>query len=156
MARSGCVSSMSRASAPAITSPLGVTATTLGTIPDRMRGPVSSITATRLLVVPRSMPIIGDLRPSPKSICRLDIRFQFLVYFAHQIRHIFPPVQRPADFIEQQTRRRSIVFFKQPGKRGIDFVAHSLKPLLSLYELRPRGIVSAPQLLERHVEFEYF
>src|SRR5689334_25407983 len=97
MVRSGCVRSMSRASAPAITSPEGVTDTTLGTIPERIRGPVRSITATRLLVVPRSMP---TMRGSawPKSICRVDIQFLFDV--AQQVRHVLAAIQHRANLVQ--------------------------------------------------------
>src|SRR5579864_5033363 len=88
---------MSRASEPAITSPDSVTDTTLGTIPERMRGPVRSITATRLLVVPRSIPTMRGLE-WPKSICRVDI--QFLFDFTHQIRHILAAIQGAANLVE--------------------------------------------------------
>src|SRR5579864_4990168 len=89
--RSGCVSSMSRASAPAITSPEGVTDTTLGTIPERILGPVSSITATKLLVVPRSIPTIFD-SVFPKSIWKGDI--QFLPGSAHVVRDISADIEQ--------------------------------------------------------------
>src|SRR6266852_5041343 len=95
MVRSGCVSSISRASAPAITSPEGVTDTTLGTIPERILGPVSSITATRLLVVPRSIPTIFD-SVFPKSIWKGDM--EFLPGDAEVVREV------PVD-IEQVTSR---------------------------------------------------
>src|SRR5436190_23200720 len=88
---------MSRASDPAITSPDSVTDTTLGTMPERIRGPVRSMTATRLLVVPRSIPtILGSAWP--KSICRVDI--QFLFDITHQVRHILAPIQHRANLVE--------------------------------------------------------
>ena len=58
---------------------------------ERMRGPVRSITATRLLVVPRSMPTMRGLA-WPKSICRVDI--QFLFDIAQQVRHVLAAVQQ--------------------------------------------------------------
>src|SRR5579864_4362255 len=91
MVRSGCVSSISRASAPAITSPEGVTDTTLGTIPESILGPVNSITATRLLVVPRSIPTIFD-SVFPKSIWKGDI--QFLTGGAHVVRDISADIEQ--------------------------------------------------------------
>src|SRR5579862_7464459 len=102
--------SISRASAPAITSPDSVTDTTLGTIPERMRGPVRSITATRLLVVPRSMP---TMRGSawPKSICSVDIQFLFDV--AQEVRHVLAAIERRANLIKHRPILRFVIAREQ-------------------------------------------
>src|SRR5436190_22634495 len=96
---------MSRASDPAITSPDSFTDTTLGTMPERMRGPVRSITATRLLVVPRSIPtILGSAWP--KSICRVDIQILFSV--THEIRDVPAETQEISDGNEYRRTNRLV------------------------------------------------
>src|SRR5579864_4747989 len=97
---------MSRASEPAITSPDSVTDTTLGTMPERMRGPVRSITATRLLVVPRSMPTMRGLA-WPKSICRVDI--EFLFDLTDQVRYILAAIQSAANLVERRPVPRFVI-----------------------------------------------
>src|SRR5579862_6261574 len=114
--------SISRASAPAITSPDSVTDTTLGTIPERMRGPVRSITATRLLVVPRSMPTMRGLA-WPKSICRVDI--QFLFDIAQQVRHVLATIERRANLIQHGLVRALVVACEQAGQVCIRFAQHT-------------------------------
>src|SRR6185369_2391646 len=133
--RSGCVISISRASAPAITSPDSVTDTTLGTIPERIRGPVRSITATRLLVVPRSMPTMRGLA-WPKSICRVDIQFLFDV--AQQVRHVLSAIQHRANLVEHGLVRLFVITCEETGQACIRFAEHAREPLLRRYKLLAR------------------
>src|SRR5579862_1633366 len=151
MVRSGCVSSISRASAPAITSPDGVTDTTLGTIPDRIRGPVSSITATRLLVVPRSIPTIFD-SVFPKSISNVDI--QFLFNIPDQVRNVSPAVQRTSHRLQQRSVLGRVVLGEQRRQSVIDVLPQPGKPLPRLDQLRARGFVAAAQFLQRHIQLK--
>src|ERR1035437_2161264 len=119
---------MSRASAPAITSPDSLTETTLGTIPDKMRGPVNSITATRLLVVPKSIPTIGDFSV-PKSI------WKDIFHFSDQISNVPPPVEQRPNFFEVGRR----------GQRLVDRISHRGKPVSCLHQLRPRRLIAPAQ-----------
>src|SRR5712691_7732889 len=144
---------MSRASEPAITSPLGAADTTLGIIPDRIRGPVSSITATRLLVVPRSIPTIFEL-DSPKSIWSVDI--QFLFDFPYQVRDVAAAVQDRANLIEHRRLARRVILLEQTRERTIDFRSHCRETLLRFHQLRPGRIIAATQLLQSHVQLEHF
>src|ERR1700676_1214314 len=135
---------MSRASAPAITSPDGATETTLGTIPERMRGPVRSITATRLLVVPRSIPTIRGLA-WPKSICRVDI--QFLFDLTHQVRHIFAAIQRRANPVQHGWVGLLVMTCEKIGQAHISVAQHAHEPLLRRHQLRTCRFIAAAQLL---------
>src|ERR1700733_5882924 len=108
-----------------MTSPEFLTETTLGTMPERIRGPVSSITATRLLVVPRSMPTIfedfglpksiSDGFASAKSICSVDIEVsswgQTLVNIAQQVGDVAAAIERAADFLQRNRVRPCIVAY---------------------------------------------
>src|ERR1700722_20520905 len=118
---------MSRASAPAITSPDSVTETTLGTMPERMRGPVSSITATKLFVVPKSMPTIGDFS-FPKSI------WKDIFHFSDKVSDVSPAIEQPPNFFEVSaiSRRR---------ERHVNRIAHRDKTSSSFDQLWPRGAI---------------
>src|ERR1700680_3663435 len=126
-----------------MTSPAGVTDTTLGTIPERIRGPVSSITATRLLVVPRSIPTIFD-SVFPKSIWKGDM--EFLPGDAEVVREISVDIQ-------QVTRRNDqcrphifvpVVQFEQPGQRCVRFFAQFENSFIRRGYLRPNRFIAAP------------
>src|ERR1700693_621195 len=110
---------MSRASAPAITSPDSATDTTLGTMPERRRGPVSSITATRLLVVPKSIPTMGDFSV-PKSI------WKDIFHFFDQIFDISAAIKQGPHLV--QVGRR--------GERLVDRISHGDEPVFCLHQLR--------------------
>src|SRR6185369_7828260 len=120
--RSGCVISISRASAPAITSPDSVTDTTLGTIPERIRGPVRSITAMRLLVVPRSMPTMRGLA-WPKSICRVDI--QFFLDIAQQVRYVLAAIQHRANLFQHGGIGLPVITDKESAESRIRIAQHA-------------------------------
>src|SRR6202035_5807803 len=99
--------SSSRAGLPTTISPDGLIDTTLGTslspsAPGIIFGPVRSMKATRLLVVPRSMPTTRSVVPKSISMsgCGLwDVGGgrQGFVDFAHKIQDIFPTVQHAPD-----------------------------------------------------------
>src|SRR5580700_3929780 len=108
-------------------------------MPERMRGPVSSITATRLLVVPKSMPTIGDFS-FPKSI------WKDIFHFSDQVSNVPPAVEQCANLFQVGCR----------GQGLIDRVSHRDKPVPSLDQLRPRRFVAFFQLLQSHIEFEHF
>src|SRR6266404_1438313 len=103
-----------------MTSPFSATETTLGTIPDRMRGPVSSITATRELVVPRSMPTMRGF--SPKSIWNVDM--QFLFDFPNQVVDVSPAIQRGSNLFKDRRPGGIVVFYEQIEKLAIDGGSH--------------------------------
>src|SRR3954469_19712527 len=113
--------SRSRASLPAMISPDERTETTLGTMPVRMRGPVRSITDTRLLVVPRSIPTMCDF-DSPKSICRVDMKFFLDV--SDEVGDIAAAIQRCADLIQRcgvtGFREQRLQFCVGLGKHGTE------------------------------------
>src|SRR5512143_3010845 len=119
--------SISRASAPAITSPDSVTDTTLGTIPESMRGPVRSITATRLLVVPRSIPTMRGLA-WPQSICSVDI--QFLLYIPHEIRQVFASILRRAHLVPHGSVWLLVVSYGEAGQARVGVAQHAGEPFL--------------------------
>src|SRR5579862_6919556 len=141
---------MSRASLPAITSPASETETTLGTMPERMRGPVSSITATRLLVVPRSIPtILGCESPEcpapPKSICIVVIQcrhsmwlsngdIQFLRSVPHQVGDVAPAIQSAANFIQHGPVTRDVISRERSLHRPVNLAEHSVKPSLRVQQ----------------------
>src|SRR5258706_1448336 len=143
MVRSGWVSSISRASAPAITSPEGVTDTTLGTIPERILGPVNSITATRLLVVPRSIPTIFD-SVFPKSIWKGDI--QFLPGGAEVVREVSMDIQEVACRTDQCRPHIfvPVVQLEQPSQCCIGFFSHLENPFIRYGYVRPNRFIAAP------------
>src|SRR5579863_1608731 len=126
-----------------MTSPSAVNETTLGTslspsAPTITSGFARFIQATRLLVVPRSMPTTALLS---NSIWNIRLHYE--------IRYVFPPVQQSA-----YRRERFAIAIRVPLPElllqfGINFAAHSLK-------LRPEGLerLSLSRVLDRHVEFE--
>src|SRR5215472_10167576 len=130
MLRSGCVMSSSRARFPTTISPDSLTETTLGTslspsAPGMILGPVRSMKATRLLVVPRSMPTTRSL--VPKSIWNIETlgRWEKCRLHLHQkILDVFSAVQQGTDGHQGFPLQLRIVGGKKPAEVVIDLVHH--------------------------------
>src|SRR5579863_5160150 len=142
MVCSGDVSNNSRAGLPTTISPDLLTETTLGTSlspssPGMILGPVRSMNAIRLLVVPRSMPTTRSL--VPKSIWNIgsggwDQRF---LHFVQQILNILAAVQKRADGSERLTLGCRVVGLIQSLQVVIDLAHDAGETLFSLFKLRP-------------------
>src|SRR5512140_1272906 len=116
-----------------------------------MRGPVRSMKATRLLVVPRSMPTMRGSWIALKSICsRSDILFQF----PDQGRYVAAAVQQAADFDEEIAVAGLVVGREYAIQIRVDLRAPREKPAERLLDPRPHGCVAGTQFLERHIQLE--
>ena len=162
--RSGCViSSLARRHCRRSISPSGVTETTLGTslspsTPGMTRARSDPCTATRLLVVPRSMPTMW---PVGVDVRNQSGRWTFSsssVYFAHQIRDVFPPVQQHRESRRAASRdpARHRTCANSAAAAASISARMPAKRFSRLLQLRTRGIVAAPQLFQRHVQLEDF
>src|SRR5437016_3998089 len=106
--------------------------TTLGTslfpsAPGMISGPVRSMNATRLFVVPRSIPTIRGCLP--KSICNVDILLrrgsERPFHFCYEILDVLPAVQRRANLRENLTIVRRVVFLEQRLQLAVGFRKHA-------------------------------
>src|ERR1700692_2755808 len=135
MLRSGWSISSWRALLPTTISPPGATETTLGTSlspssPAMTSGLVRFIHATRLLVVPRSIPTTVSLSNSIWNIGLID-----------QIRYIFSAVQKASHGGERFAIGASVPLAECVLQRAIDFRAHGLKLLSRRFQLRKVGLL---------------
>src|ERR1017187_4993986 len=123
MVRSGWSISSWRAFSPTIISPLGESDTMLGTS-GRTAGLVRSIQATRLLVVPRSIPTTLSLS---NSIWNMG-----LVY---EIRYVLSAVQQPPNGGEGFAVNGRIPTRKRLLQFGIELDPHAFKSLARRLQL---------------------
>src|SRR5450432_2465695 len=130
-----------RAGLPTVISPAGETETMLGTSlapssPGMTRGAPESMMATRLLVVPRSMPTMWS--EEPKSICST-----MGLHLFYKIADVLAAVQEGADF-RMRVRGEGLL------ELTVDIRAHVEEFLEEVRELR------FVAFFERHVQFEHF
>src|SRR5580692_42272 len=123
MVRSGWSISSWRAFSPTTISPPGVRETMLGTI-GRTSGLARFIQATRLLVVPRSMPTTLSLSNSIWNIG-----------FCDQVRYIFPAIQQASHGGERFPIVRCIPIGERLLQLGVEFHPHTFEALPGGFQL---------------------
>src|SRR5580698_9314962 len=134
--------SSSRAGLPTTTSPPGAIDTTLGTnlspsSPGIILGPVRSMNATKLLVVPRSIPTIcpDDVKSISMLVagCWLLVAgFERLLNLGHEVEDVLATVQHIPDLSQYIPRLRRVVFHKQRRQFLIGRGQHTREILLGL------------------------
>src|ERR1700689_3591435 len=123
MVRSGWSISSCRARSPTMISPLGETETMLGTS-GRTAGFAKSIHATRLLVVPRSIPTTLSLS---NSIWNIGL--------VNQIRDVLTAVQEASHGGEGFALRRRVPLGEFQLQLGVDPAPHPFKLLTRRFQL---------------------
>src|SRR5580704_6948376 len=138
MVRSGWSINSWRAFSPTMISPLGVRETMLGTM-GRTSGRARFIHATRLLVVPRSIPTTLSLSNSIWNIG-----------FCDQVRYVFPSIQQASHGSERFTMVGCIPISERLLQFGVEFHPHAFEALTRTFQLIHIG------LLDCHVQLENF
>ena len=120
-------------------------------------GPVRSMNATRLFVVPRSMPTTGSGFRAPKSI------WKYVQTSAARVR--FPPVEPGFDVLRRLSMPRSlgrdapvplrVVTREQTSAMSASIFARIARNRVPRgCRVAAHGIVAVAQLFQRHVQFE--
>src|SRR5712671_6050801 len=137
MVRSGWSISSCRARLPTMISPFGESDTTLGTSlspssPLKTSGRVRFMHATRLLVVPRSIPTTLPILSN--SIWNIGL--------GYKIRYVLPAVQEPSNGRERVAIAGCVPLAKGLLQFGINFAPHAFELSTRGFKLRNIGFLN--------------